>query len=418
MLAHLPELVVKETHGLRRLRHADRPDRDARPNATRFAHASSRRPTSTSRSRRLRCPPARLSSSRASRRATSTCARSCCRARRQLVPGGLTRVALREGSLVVNSSQGGGTKDTWVLRRSDIDAVPHRQQPLLDGALHRARGEHRAHARRHVSNVAAALRHDRSPASSGRSRGRCRSSSRASRPTYYEHYRRALRRATCCASWCSMRAIRRGSSAACAPRAKTARIGARRDHVGDVRGLQLGVARRAQRTTTRGSRAAASREFFDWVKMRSHLFRGVTFGTMLRDEALPLHPARHLPRARRQHRAHPRRQIPHAAAERRRCRRRRRLLPVGRAAALGLRVRVVPQDLQRRDHAAARRRAPDPARRHAALAARVHEFHLRDAARHSATITRARSSARRASCTRRCISARPTTSSASGCTNT
>ena len=32
-----------------------------------------------------------------------------------LVPGGLTRVALREGSLVVNSSQGGGTKDTWIL---------------------------------------------------------------------------------------------------------------------------------------------------------------------------------------------------------------------------------------------------------------------------------------------------------------
>ena len=31
------------------------------------------------------------------------------------VPGGLTRVALRRGSLVVNSSQGGGSKDTWVL---------------------------------------------------------------------------------------------------------------------------------------------------------------------------------------------------------------------------------------------------------------------------------------------------------------
>ena len=30
-------------------------------------------------------------------------------------PGGLTRVALRRGSLVVNSSQGGGTKDTWVV---------------------------------------------------------------------------------------------------------------------------------------------------------------------------------------------------------------------------------------------------------------------------------------------------------------
>jgi uncharacterized circularly permuted ATP-grasp superfamily protein len=37
------------------------------------------------------------------------------------VPGGLTRVALREGSLVVNSSQGGGTKDSFVL--ADPDAV-------------------------------------------------------------------------------------------------------------------------------------------------------------------------------------------------------------------------------------------------------------------------------------------------------
>jgi uncharacterized circularly permuted ATP-grasp superfamily protein len=35
----------------------------------------------------------------------------------EIVPGGLTRVALREGSLVVNSSQGGGSKDTWVLAK-------------------------------------------------------------------------------------------------------------------------------------------------------------------------------------------------------------------------------------------------------------------------------------------------------------
>jgi uncharacterized circularly permuted ATP-grasp superfamily protein len=40
-----------------------------------------------------------------------------------LVPGGLTRVALRRGSLVVNSSQGGGSKDTWVLRDEKIHAV-------------------------------------------------------------------------------------------------------------------------------------------------------------------------------------------------------------------------------------------------------------------------------------------------------
>jgi len=31
------------------------------------------------------------------------------------LPGGLTRVAMKKGSLVVNSSQGGGSKDTWVL---------------------------------------------------------------------------------------------------------------------------------------------------------------------------------------------------------------------------------------------------------------------------------------------------------------
>jgi hypothetical protein len=36
-----------------------------------------------------------------------------------IVPGGLTRVALEEGSLIVNSSRGGGSKDTWVLE--DVD---------------------------------------------------------------------------------------------------------------------------------------------------------------------------------------------------------------------------------------------------------------------------------------------------------
>jgi uncharacterized circularly permuted ATP-grasp superfamily protein len=40
-----------------------------------------------------------------------------------VLPGGLTRVALRKGSLVVNSSQGGGSKDTWVLS-DDAANVP------------------------------------------------------------------------------------------------------------------------------------------------------------------------------------------------------------------------------------------------------------------------------------------------------
>ena len=37
----------------------------------------------------------------------------------RVVPGGLTRVALKEGSLVVNSSQGGGTKATWIVDAAD-----------------------------------------------------------------------------------------------------------------------------------------------------------------------------------------------------------------------------------------------------------------------------------------------------------
>src|SRR5260370_17253610 len=37
-----------------------------------------------------------------------------------VLPGGLTRVALRKGSLVVNSSQGGGSKDTWVLAATPL----------------------------------------------------------------------------------------------------------------------------------------------------------------------------------------------------------------------------------------------------------------------------------------------------------
>jgi uncharacterized circularly permuted ATP-grasp superfamily protein len=46
----------------------------------------------------------------------------------KIIPGGLTRVALREGSMIVNSSQGGGSKDTWVLSDGQGDAA------LADGS--------------------------------------------------------------------------------------------------------------------------------------------------------------------------------------------------------------------------------------------------------------------------------------------
>ena len=56
----------------------------------------------------------------------------------KIVPGGLTRVALREGSMIVNSSQGGGSKDTWVLAGDEAkgDGPPKRDElapPRLPG---------------------------------------------------------------------------------------------------------------------------------------------------------------------------------------------------------------------------------------------------------------------------------------------
>jgi uncharacterized circularly permuted ATP-grasp superfamily protein len=48
-----------------------------------------------------------------------------------VLPGGLTRVALVEGSLVVNSSQGGGSKDTWVLAESNNHATGPITRPIV-----------------------------------------------------------------------------------------------------------------------------------------------------------------------------------------------------------------------------------------------------------------------------------------------
>ena len=120
-------------------------------------------------------------------------------------------------------------------------------------------------------------------------------------------------------------------------------------------------------------------EFLDWVKMRSHLFRGVTFGTMLRDEAYHfIRLGTHLERADNTARILDIKYhilLPSAA-------------DVGGAVdyyqwasllQLGVGLRGLPQDLQRRDHAASRRRAAGPARRHAALAAQLHELHRRHA---------------------------------------
>ena len=139
VLAHLAELVVKEAHGAGGYGMLIGPDGE-RARARGVPRSGSSRPrTTTSPSRRCRSRPARPSSRAASRRGTSTCAPTCCPGKTvNLVPGGLTRVALREGSLVVNSSQGGGTKDTWVL---DMNATPSFAAPRTH-VPHRAAGRH------------------------------------------------------------------------------------------------------------------------------------------------------------------------------------------------------------------------------------------------------------------------------------
>ena len=50
-----------------------------------------------------------------------------------ILPGGLTRVALVKGSLVVNSSQGGGSKDTWVLKSNSKARPAVRTWPPAEG---------------------------------------------------------------------------------------------------------------------------------------------------------------------------------------------------------------------------------------------------------------------------------------------
>ncbi|MEY2567599.1 MAG: hypothetical protein QOE35_2128 [Actinomycetota bacterium] len=53
-----------------------------------------------------------------------------------VVPGGLTRVALPEGSLVVNSSQGGGSKDTWVIASDGGERPPAAEAPRAPAPVH------------------------------------------------------------------------------------------------------------------------------------------------------------------------------------------------------------------------------------------------------------------------------------------
>jgi uncharacterized circularly permuted ATP-grasp superfamily protein len=116
VLDHLPELVVKEVHG------SGGYGMLIGPSASKVAIEHFRAKLKTNPNNFIAQPTLALST-------CPTCAEQGIaprhvdlrpfvltgRNRTYIVPGGLTRVALKDGSLVVNSSQGGGTKDTWVL---------------------------------------------------------------------------------------------------------------------------------------------------------------------------------------------------------------------------------------------------------------------------------------------------------------
>jgi len=114
-LAHLDELVVKEVHGAGGYGMLVGPAA-SRAEIEAFRQALLARPDSyiAQPTLSLSSCPTYVESGLAPRhidlRPYVLCGKAV-----QMVPGGLTRVALKEGSLVVNSSQGGGTKDTWVL---------------------------------------------------------------------------------------------------------------------------------------------------------------------------------------------------------------------------------------------------------------------------------------------------------------
>ncbi|MBX9902594.1 MAG: circularly permuted type 2 ATP-grasp protein [Burkholderiaceae bacterium] len=116
-LAHLPELVVKEVHG-------------AGGYGMLVGPASSKAQIEDFRQRLLAKPDGYIAQPTLALSACPTYVEQGIAPRHidlrpfvlsgktiSMVPGGLTRVALQEGSLVVNSSQGGGTKDTWILEK-------------------------------------------------------------------------------------------------------------------------------------------------------------------------------------------------------------------------------------------------------------------------------------------------------------
>jgi uncharacterized alpha-E superfamily protein len=298
VLAHLARAGRQGSARRRRLRHAGRPgghqgrDRGLPPRAEgqpgqlhRAAHAGAV-DLPDLRRQRHRAAPHRPAALRAVGQDV------------QMVPGGLTRVALKEGSLVVNSSQGGGTKDTWVLEDAEHGAGRSKREAAKPLAARR-RPIMLSRTADHLFWMAATWSAPRTPraCSTSTTRPRCC----RSRADMAEQGWRGLLSISELTG--PFREVRRGRRAQ-----RHGLHGARRDQP-----VQHLSCLRAARENARAVRGALTTEvwetqnqtwlefnrmlkddaferdpgaFFEWVKFRSHLSRGVTVGTMLQDEAL------------------------------------------------------------------------------------------------------------------------------------
>ena len=230
-----------------------------------------------------------------------------------IVPGGLTRVALREGSMIVNSSQGGGSKDTWVLEE-DADAAAE-LAPLLEAGRRRGCPASRSAApgppssNSNSSTMLARIAHELYWI--GRQLARAEHTSRMLDGVFHadlqgrpddpagvrlslgraadDRLRRAAR---------DVRLARRGAAAADArPRAPD--VGPELHHArprGRADGARRLLAARCGRRSTPSTSACCSAtspprvqtgpySVYAYVRERCGLFWGVTGRTMLRDEA-------------------------------------------------------------------------------------------------------------------------------------
>ena len=195
----------------------------------------------------------------------------------RLTPGGLTRVALREGSLVVNSSQGGGTKDTWVL--AGVEMLGRTANDLFWMSRYIERAENIARLLE-VGYRIALLPRDGRRAGRGMALDAAQRRLRQGLSVKVRRLRHARRR--------QLHAVRRRQplERLFLPRHRPAQCTrpAHGPDAGDVGEPQQRLARVLGHRSARRWRSNALPPLLDWIKERSALFRGALLNTILRND--------------------------------------------------------------------------------------------------------------------------------------